>query len=89
MATPQVIRNRMTTCSSNSAPGWTLENIEGSDSKRYLYARVCSNVIHDGWRVDATRGSLRNKQSAVSKHDGIFSVEKEGNPATCDDLAKP
>ena len=54
---PQKIKNRITLCSSNSTSGYISKRIESRVSRTYLFTDICSSIIYNSQKVEATQVS--------------------------------
>ena len=87
---PLKIKNRLT---SNYTSGYIPQIIENRVLRTYVHNHVCSSIIHNSQKVEATQVSIgiwMDKQNVVYPYNEIlFSLKNKGNSDTCYNMDEP
>ena len=99
MEVAQKIKNRTTVWSSHLTLGYILKGSGIDILKRYLCSHVHCNISHNSEGIEITKMSINrwikkmwytHTHTHTNTHNGILlSLEKEGKPVICDNMAEP
>ena len=92
MEVPQKLENRTSIWSNNSTSGYITKGNENNISKSCLHSHVYCSIIQNSQNMKTTYVSISGwtDKNLVYIYNGIlFSHEKEGNPAICDNMDRP